>query len=67
MGLPSLRPRPLTVFEAEDPSLDPEAIAHALPPSDKLVPGALTLLLCGTFMAGIALWPELFAPERKIP
>lgn len=65
MTLPSHRPRPLTIFEAEDPTLDPEAISHALPPRDKLVPGALSLLLYGTLVAGLVFWPDILVPEHK--
>jgi len=65
MTLPNCRLRPLTLFESEDPSLDPEAITHALPPQDKLFTGTLSLILCGAIAASIALWPEILVAERK--
>lgn len=67
MNLPIPRPRPMTVFEADDPSLDPEAILHALPPRDRIFPGTLSLLLYGACAAGLALWPEFLGVEPKDP
>ncbi|MBK8793375.1 MAG: energy transducer TonB [Holophaga sp.] len=63
MPLSPQRPRPLTFFEADDPTLDPEAIAHALPPRDKLFPGVISLVLYGTLTGGLILWPELLVTE----
>lgn len=48
--------------------MDPEAITHALPPQDKLVPGTISLLLCGSFLAGIAFWPDFLIPaQNEVP
>jgi len=65
MYLPTHGPRPITIFESEDPTLDPSAITHALPPRDKLLPGTLSLILYGALVAVLALWPEFLTSETR--
>lgn len=58
--------RPMTIFEAEDPTLDPMAIRHALPPRDHLTPMLLTSLLTGTLVTLPILWPDLLTADLSI-
>lgn len=58
--------RPLTIFEAEDPTLDPMAIRHALPPRDHLTPMLLTGLLLATLATLPILWPDLLTAHLSI-
>ena len=63
MDIPAFRTRPMTIYESDDPTLDPAAILHALPPQDRVVPGTISMVLCGAFMACLAFWPELLTTE----
>jgi len=65
MQLPTQAPRPTTIFESEDPTLDPSAITHSLPPQDRLLPGTLSLLIFGALILLLALWPQFLTSERK--
>jgi len=44
--------RPTTIYETDDPTLDPLAITHAQPPPDRLLPGILSLGIYGALALG---------------
>lgn len=54
--------RPTTIFEADDPTLDPSAITHSQPPPDRLLPGILSL---GFYGALALLWAYLATHGNK--
>ena len=67
--------RPTTIFEAEDPTLDPFAVTHAQPPSDRLLPGTLSLVVYGVLAIGCvylathgveSFRASLIGPERSM-
>ncbi len=57
--------RPTTIFEPEDPTLDPSAIAHSQPPPERLLPGMLSLGIYGALFLGWAFLATLI--DRNSP
>jgi len=58
--LPGFSSRPLSIFEGGDPTLDPNAIANAMSPPDRLLSGVLTLVLCMVLALGVVFFPDTF-------
>lgn len=58
--------RAASIFDSEDPTLDPMAIQHALPPKDRFAPTLVTGLILGSFLFVAVLWPGLLTARPPV-